>query len=186
MAGCFLHKERPSPGPSRMVKLDGIPVKALLDSGSSVTLVQPTLVRPRPEQKSELPLTCVHGDTLYVPARTVRISTEPGTWDVEVGIVRDLSGPMHLGRDWPGFEKLLFTPRKPAASARDRPWRKRRGLPSPRPACLATDTEREGECQPCNVPSVYLDVFQQVTAGGSFGREQREDDRLLNCWEQVR
>ncbi len=186
MAGCFLHKERPSPGPSRMVKLDGIPVKALLDSGSSVTLVQPTLVRPRTEQKSELPLTCVHGDTRYVPARTVWISAEPGTWDVEVGIVRDLPVPMLLGRDWPGFEKLLLTPRKPDASARDRPWRKRQGLPSPRPACLAMDTEREGECQPCNIPSVFLDVFQQVTAGGSFGREQREDDRLRNCWEQVR
>ncbi len=131
MAGCFLHKERPSPGPSRMVKLDGIPVKALLDSGSSVTLVQPTLVRPRPEQKSELRLTCVHGDTRYVPARTVRISAEPGTWDVEVGIVQDIPVPMLLGRDWPGFEKLLLTPRKPAASARDQPWRKRRGLPSP-------------------------------------------------------
>ncbi len=84
------------------------------------------------------------------------------------------------------FEKLLLTPRKPAASARDWPCRKHWGLPSTRLAYLTTDTEREGECQPCNIPSVYLDVFQQVTARGSFGREQREDDRLRNCWEQVR
>ncbi len=167
MAGCFLHKEGPSPGPSRMVKLDGKPVQALLDSGSSVTLVQPTLLKPRPEQKTELPLTCVHGDTRYVPARTVRISAEPGTWAVEVGIVRDLPVPLLLGRDWPGFEKLLLTPKNPAASARDRPRRKRRGPPSKRPVYLATDSEREGECQPVNIPSVYFDVFQQVTAGGS-------------------
>ncbi len=186
MAGCFLHKEGPSPGPSRMVKLDGKPVQALLDSGSSVTLVQPTLLKPRPKQKTELPLMCVHGDTRYVPARTVRISAEPGTWAVEVGIVRDLPVPLLLGRDWPGFEKLLLTHKNPAASARDQPRRKRRGPPSKRPVYLATDSEREGECQPVNIPSVYFDVFQQVTAGGSFGREQREDDRLRNCWEQVR
>lgn len=49
MARCFLHQEGPSPGPSRMVKLDGKPDRAFLDSGSSVTLVQPTLVKPRPE-----------------------------------------------------------------------------------------------------------------------------------------
>lgn len=34
-----------------------------------------------------------------------------------------------------------------------------------------------------NIPVVYLDAFQQVVAGGSFGREQREDEHLWNCWE---
>ncbi len=29
-------------------------------------------------------------------------------------------------------------------------------------------------------------MFQQATGGGSFGREQREDDRLKHCWAQVR
>lgn len=52
MAGCLLHHEGPSAGPCRMLKLDGKPVWALLDSGSAVTLVQPTLVKPQPEQKS--------------------------------------------------------------------------------------------------------------------------------------
>lgn len=106
-------------GPSRMVKLDGNPVWAMLDSGSAVTLVQPTLVKPQPKQKSQLPLTCVHGDTDYVP---VRISAEPGTWARELGIVQDLPVLLLLGQDWPGFEKLLLTSRTPGRSARNGPW----------------------------------------------------------------
>ncbi|XP_016401664.1 uncharacterized protein LOC107734263 [Sinocyclocheilus rhinocerous] len=166
MAGCFLHQDGLSPSPSRMVKLEGKPVQAFLDSGSSVTLVQPSLVRPRPEQKSKLPLTCVHGDTRYVPARTVRISAEPGTWAIEVGIVPDLPVPLLLGRDWPGFQKLLLGTRTPGRTARNGPRRPRRGPPSPRPAYLATDSEREGECQPANLPSVYLDVFSHSETPG--------------------
>lgn len=50
---------------------------------------------------------------------------------------------------------------------------------------LATDSEREGESHASQL-NVYSDLFQQVTAGGSFGREQREDERLKNCWDQVR
>ncbi|XP_058620340.1 uncharacterized protein LOC131532577 [Onychostoma macrolepis] len=130
MAGCILHKEGPPPGPIRMVKLEGKPVQALLDSGSTVTLAQPILVKPRPEQKSELPLMCMHGDTRYVPARTVRISAEPGTWAIEVGIVRDLPVPLLLGRDWPGFEKLLCTPRRKAMEETSGTTQPETGLPS--------------------------------------------------------
>ncbi len=31
----------------------------------------------------------------------------PGTWQVELGILKDRPVPVLLGRDWPGFEELL-------------------------------------------------------------------------------
>ncbi len=50
---------------------------------------------------------------------------------------------------------------------------------------LASDSGRDGESPSLNT-NLFFDVFQQVTGGGSFGREQREDDRLKHCWAQVR
>ncbi len=41
------------------------------------------------------------------------------------------------------------------------------------PELLATDCEREGDCSVTST-NLYMDLFQQITAGGSFGKEQRE------------
>ncbi len=49
------------------------------------------------------------------------------------------------------------------------------------PALLNTDSEREGECSATST-NLYINLFQQITAGGSFGKEQHEDDRLWCCW----
>ncbi|KAL0152472.1 hypothetical protein M9458_052195 [Cirrhinus mrigala] len=86
---------------------NGKPMKAVLDSGSAVTLIQSRLCPPHPGQKTLLPITCVHGDTRQVPARRVTISATPGAWPVEAGLVKDLPVAVLLGRDWPGFERLL-------------------------------------------------------------------------------
>lgn len=53
-----------------------------------------------------------------------------------------------------------------------------------RPVMLATDSEPEGESH-ASQSNVYSDLFQQVTAGGSFSREQREDEHLKNCWDRT-
>ncbi len=186
MAGCILHRADPTAAPSRSVKVDGKTISAVLDSGSSVTLAQPSVVRPWPDQKTALTITCVHGDTPYVPVRTVHISTEHGSWPIEVGIVADLPVPLLLGRDWPGFDHLLSAVVQPAEKTRGHRRRTARGLPAQRTALLATDSKREGESANKNSANVYADGFQQVTMGGSFSREQREDERLRHCWEQVR
>lgn len=52
------------------------------------------------------------------------------------------------------------------------------------PVLLATESDGKGECE--NSTNMYMNLFQQTTAGGSFGREQSEDERLKNCWSQVR
>ncbi|KAI7799815.1 hypothetical protein IRJ41_012432 [Triplophysa rosa] len=63
------------------------------------------------------------------------------------------------------------------SSARSRKERR------PRPVLLATESEKEGESRDTNL---FATLFQQITSGGSFGREQRDDPRLWNCWTQVR
>ena len=111
LAGCIVHQRVPPAAPEADVKLNGKPVRALLDSGSAVTLIQAHLCPPHPGQKSYLPITCVHGDTQQVPARRVNIAAAHGAWPVEAGLVKNLPVPLLLGRDWPGFDRLLAAAR---------------------------------------------------------------------------
>ncbi|XP_073681655.1 uncharacterized protein [Garra rufa] len=185
LAGCIVHADLPSGAPEVEVKIGGKVFRALLDSGSAVSLVQSHLLPPKGESKAVLPITCVHGETRQVPLRRVTISASSGTWPVEVGLVKDLPVPVLLGRDWPGFDRLFAATTQPASprGSRRRP-RTPRG-PRRRPVLLASDSGRDGE-SPSQHPNVFYDVFQQATEGGSFAREQREDDRLKHCWSQVR
>ncbi|KAL0184751.1 hypothetical protein M9458_020447, partial [Cirrhinus mrigala] len=185
LAGCIVHQAIPQGAPTAAVKLNGRTLKALLDSGSSVSLVLASLLRPRMETKTYLSLTCVHGDTKDVPARRVSIATAVGSWPVEVGVVKDLPVPVLLGRDWPGFDQLLAAATQPASRTPPRrPQRAGRGARR-QPVSLTSDSGRDGESPSLN-NDVFFDVFQQVRGGGSFGRAQQEDDRLKNCWTQVR
>lgn len=117
-------------------------------------------------------ITCVYGYTRYVPAHTVTITSSSGSLSVQVGIMKDLPIPLLLGRDWPRFQALLPPPRPQ--------WKARA-----KTALLATESEIEGELDNRN-NDVLHDLFQQVMSKGSFTREQREDEKLKNCWGQVR
>lgn len=121
----------------------------------------------------------MHGDTRQVPVRQVTISAPPGAWALEVGIVPDLPVPVLLGRDWLGFEQLLTAVIPPANRGAHR--KESRGRQS---ALMANESEHEGESQH-GINNLFLNLYQQITAGGSFGKEQREDDQLRNCWHQV-
>uniref|UniRef100_A0A9J7WWR1 ribonuclease H n=1 Tax=Cyprinus carpio carpio TaxID=630221 RepID=A0A9J7WWR1_CYPCA len=185
LAGCILHQRVPAGAPEAEVKVDGRRFRALLDSGSAVTLIQSRLCAPRSGRKNFLPITCVHGDTRQVPAREMVISSPQGTWPVEVGLVKDLPVAVLLGRDWPGFEKLLSAATQPASPKGSRRRPRRPPGPRRRPALLASDSGREGEA-PSQSTNLFYDVYQQAAGGGSFAKEQREDDRLKHCWSQVR
>ncbi len=104
---------------------------------------------------------------------------------VEVGVMKDLPVPVLIGRDWPGFDRLLAALTQPASPGGGRRKRAPTKRHHQRPVLLASDSRRDGE-SPSQNPNLFFDVFQQVTGGGSFGREQREDDRLKHCWAQVR
>ncbi len=144
LAGCILHQEPPPAAPKVDVEVNGRPYRALLDSGSAVSLVQSTVVSPRPGSRAVLPITCVHGDTRQVPTRRVTISAAPGSWPIEVGLMKDLPVPVLLGRDWPGFDRLLALATQPASPAGSRRTRKfsRRPPTTPRPAGLGQPSRR--------------------------------------------
>nr|XP_021325913.1 uncharacterized protein LOC110438340 [Danio rerio] len=185
LAGCIVHRDLPEGAPEADVKVNGKPYRALLDSGSAVSLVHARILAPRTGSKTFLPITCVHGDTRQVPARHVTISAGPDTWPVEVGVVRDLPVPVLLGRDWPGLERLLAAASQPASPRGSRHRKKPNRRPRQRPVLLASDSGRDGE-SPSHNTNLFYDVFQQVTGGGSFAKEQQGDDRLKHCWTQVR
>uniref|UniRef100_A0A9J7Z3Y3 Retropepsins domain-containing protein n=1 Tax=Cyprinus carpio carpio TaxID=630221 RepID=A0A9J7Z3Y3_CYPCA len=129
LAGCSVHNPPPE-APRAEVHINGRPFIALLDSGSGVSLIQPTVLPPRTGSRARLAITCVHGDTRHVPARRVTITATPGSWPVEVGFLKDLPVPVLLGRDWPGFDQLLTSSTQPASLAGDR--RRRRSARRPR------------------------------------------------------
>ncbi|MGL5224658.1 MAG: hypothetical protein ACRC8Q_04900 [Aeromonas sp.] len=85
----------------------------------------------------------------------------------------NLMVPMLLGRDWAEFDQLLTSRGPPSGGARGQNRRRPANQHSHRPPLMATESELEGEC---NSPNLFSDLFQQVMAGGSFGREQREDE----------
>ncbi len=183
-AGCVVHQELPKGAPTAEIKINGRPFNTVLDSGSAISLVQAKILPPPYETKTVLPITCVHGDTREVPVRRVTISATPGSWPVEVGLVKDLPVTVLLGRDWLGFEALLSNATQPASPRGGRCGRRPTKRPSRRPVLLASDSGRDGE-SPSLSTNLFYDVYQQVSGGGSFGRAQREDKRLKHCWSQI-
>ncbi|KAI7796123.1 hypothetical protein IRJ41_017339, partial [Triplophysa rosa] len=145
LTGCIVHHDLPAGAPKAEVKVNKWPFTTLLDSGSTVSLVQTHILSPRGDSRVFLPITCVHGETRHVPARRVTISADPGTWPVEVGVVKDLPVSVLLGRDWPGFERLLTSTIQPASQR----WSRRRKTPGRgaghRSARVASDSGRDGE-----------------------------------------
>lgn len=85
-----MHQELPKGAPTAEIKINGRPFKAVLDSDSAVSLIQ-TKIHPY-ETKTVLPIACVHGDKREGPVRRVTISATPGSWPVEVGLVKDETG----------------------------------------------------------------------------------------------
>ncbi len=186
LAGCVVHQEPPREAPQAQVYINGRPYPALLDSGSAVSLVQSSIFPPRVGVKARLPITCIHGDTRNVPTRWITVTASPGTWPLEVGVVKDLPVPVLLGRDWPGFLELLAEVTQPASLTGNRRKKKKysRG-PRRHTALLASDSARGGE-SPSQNSNLFYDVFQQVRGGGEMAKEQLGDDRLKYCWRQVR
>lgn len=92
--------QRPPNGVYWEVQVNGNHVKVLLDTGSAVSLIQPSLLPRGISEKALIPVTCVHGDVIE--------AAKPGTWHLEVEVLKELPVPLLLGRDWPGLDYLVL------------------------------------------------------------------------------
>uniref|UniRef100_H2ZX35 SCAN box domain-containing protein n=1 Tax=Latimeria chalumnae TaxID=7897 RepID=H2ZX35_LATCH len=83
------------------VLLEGKRVRALIDSGSRVTLVHKGLINPERWRTLEpMHLSCVHGDTHIYPIAKVVLEVHGKATRKTIGVVDSLPYPMVLGQDW--------------------------------------------------------------------------------------
>lgn len=94
--------------------MNGKPEAALLNSGSTVTLVRPTILARAQQDTRTLPGSCVHGDVQEFPAAEVRVSTFTGKWLLLTGLIPELPVSLLLWQDWPELPTATLTldPRK--------------------------------------------------------------------------
>lgn len=88
------------------VQVNHLPARALLDSGSMVTLIHPRVIGKIGPVRKTLRVVCIHGDTREYPLISVTISAACGTGTQEVGVVKNLVHDVIIGRDCPLFAKL--------------------------------------------------------------------------------
>ncbi|XP_068097047.1 uncharacterized protein [Hyperolius riggenbachi] len=90
------------------ISVNQVPTKALLDSGSMVTMVHADLIKTKIiSGLKPLKVVCIHGDTKTYPVVPVLMATDCGTITHAVGVVRNLMCKVILGRDFPLFWELL-------------------------------------------------------------------------------
>lgn len=96
--------EREDQRPTCPVMINQRDVEALLDSGSSHTLVHEAVLEAPPRaQNHSIPVVCVHRDTREYPTVVVKLTTTKGAFTVEVGVVKTLPVPVLIGRVCPAF-----------------------------------------------------------------------------------
>lgn len=78
------------------------PTKSPYPDGVGQT-IQQTILPGELSREGTITVTCVHGDSMEIPAAEVQIQGKAGTWPLLVGVIPDLPVPLLLGRDWPGF-----------------------------------------------------------------------------------
>ena len=82
------------------ITLNGRPVRALLDTGSTQTLVRPYLVgRPDMPKGGRVRICCVNGDEHEYPTAEICVKVQGQTYRLKAGIVKGLSHSVVLGQD---------------------------------------------------------------------------------------
>ena len=91
-----------------LIEVNGRIIKALLDSGSSQTLVHRKFVPPNIiSTRDTIPICCVHGDEKSYSTADMYIKVEGQTYLLNIGVVDNLPYPVVLGRDLPVLFDLL-------------------------------------------------------------------------------
>lgn len=90
------------------VEVNGNKAKALVDTGSAVTLVAAELVATTQlDYNLSTGIICIHGDLKPYPTALVNVSFQNSVYPVRVGVVERLPHQVILGRDYPGFKNLV-------------------------------------------------------------------------------
>ena len=146
------------------VKIDGRDARAMLDSGSSVTLVHADLAGTL--TSTTVPVTCVHGDTRRYPTTELRVQTPKGNARVEAGVVPTLPVPMLIGHDCELFDRY-WSPRQgpPPPQRRRRPRVKGRRTPQRQSAVCPAFRGSSGEAPPARAHRGSDQTPQQRRSG---------------------
>ncbi|XP_016533291.1 uncharacterized protein LOC103146684 [Poecilia formosa] len=89
------------------VEVDGIELMALLDSGSSRSLVHADFVPFNVRTYDTISICCVHGDEKSYPTADMHIKVKDQMYLMNVGVVSGLPYSVVLGRDFPVLFALL-------------------------------------------------------------------------------
>ena len=88
------------------VEVGDTPVAALLDSGSQVTLVRASLVRPTEFTGRRVGVFSIHGDLKEYPTALLSVNTCAGRQVHEVAVTTSMPYDVIIGRDFPLFPAL--------------------------------------------------------------------------------
>lgn len=75
LASCTVHNALLASTPTITLQLNGMPLSALLDSGSAIILAYPSVLPAAVRPRGSLVLTCVHGDMREVSATEVQVGS---------------------------------------------------------------------------------------------------------------
>ncbi|XP_014912289.1 uncharacterized protein LOC106962397 [Poecilia latipinna] len=90
------------------VEIDGKRVKALIDTGSTQSLVHRRYVPPHSICTSEtIPICCVHGDEKQYPTADIFMRVQGHVYLLNVGVMDELPFPVVLGNDLPVLTDLI-------------------------------------------------------------------------------
>uniref|UniRef100_K7EX43 Gypsy retrotransposon integrase-like protein 1 n=1 Tax=Pelodiscus sinensis TaxID=13735 RepID=K7EX43_PELSI len=152
------------------VKLEGKTVTALVDSGCSQTMVRTELVPEWEAAGGNISMQCIHGDVRTYPTGWVRLSDGVDEAICRVALAPKLVYPVLLGRDWPGFRRILHE------------WDAQE---QPPPAGVANSTRGMPQ-GPREEPEPEKTLASEEVGGEEdFQRDQREDPSLTHAWEQA-
>lgn len=189
LVGCAVHTRPSSQSPRTMMRLNGQPVKAHLDSGSTITLVQPSAFPTQVIPCGITKVTCVHRDAREVATTRVQVGDHQGEWELLVREIPDLPVPLLIGKDCPRFSVELMAPCR--EDRHSRPARRpRQHHTAAGRAFLADGSEDSMDATADGESPPTTNLLSRVLAG----HPQREfwsgpeagQSAKKHCWGQVR
>lgn len=101
LEGCEVHTMPTLNTPSMILRLDGAPVTALLELGSTISLAWHAVVPPEQCPFGKLLVSCVHRDICKVPVMEVCLGLSECVWTLTLGVIDDLPVPLdEIGLDY--------------------------------------------------------------------------------------